>query len=40
MGKKHPPIRSDGEWGAYPLIGSFIGPYLFREDAVDRKSVV
>lgn len=34
MGKKHPPVRSDGEWGAYPLIGSFIGPYLFRKDAV------
>nr|WP_325217743.1 hypothetical protein [uncultured Oscillibacter sp.] len=25
-GKKHPPIRSVGEWGAQPLIGLSIGP--------------
>ena len=24
-GKKHPPIRSFGEWGAQPLIGLSIG---------------
>ncbi len=26
--KKPPPIRSDGEWGAQPLIGLSIGVYL------------
>jgi len=26
--KTFPPIRSVGEWGAYQLIGLFIGPYL------------
>ena len=28
--KTFPPIRSAGEWGVQPLIGLFIGPYLFR----------
>ena len=35
-GKKHPPIRSIGEWGAYPLIGLSIGlgTSCFLESAV------
>ncbi len=34
--KTFPPIRSVGEWGAYPLIGLSIGPYLLLSKTAVR----
>ena len=39
-GKKHPPTRSSGEWGAHSLIGLSIGLYLLLSRIAVRIQIV